>query len=100
MHHRPMAIGALLLACILSLAGCNGDDPEPTASSSAPTAAPPTSASPSPSGSPTRSLTPAEQDLQSAGDAITDYWRVLDEVASDPKISLNVLATVARVSGA
>ena len=83
-------------ACVVALTGCNGDAPpspgptSPGLSSSSGTAA--TSSPPTP----TKSLTPEEQDLRSAEEAITEYWRVLDEAASDPTQSLNVLATVAR----
>ena len=95
MHRRPLAVAAVLLGFTIALGACNGENPPSTSSaSSAPASS--SSASTSPVPSPTKPLTPAEQDLQSAGEAITDYWRVLDEVASDPKISLNVLATVAR----
>lgn len=95
MHSRPLATVAVLLACALAVAGCNGDDPAPTTSSSS-TSTPSPSVSGSPEPSPTKALTPAEQDLRSAGEAVTQYWRVIDEVASDPAVSLNVLATVAR----
>ena len=83
-------------ACVAALTGCNDDAPpspgptSPGLSSSSGTAA--TSSPPTP----TKSLTPEEQDLRSAEEAITEYWRVLDEAASDPTQSLNVLATVAR----
>ena len=95
MHSRPLATVAVLLACALAVAGCNGDEPAPPTSSSS-TAAPSPSVSSSPVPSPTKAQTPAEQDLRSAGEAVTEYWRVLDVVASDPTVSLNVLATVAR----
>ena len=83
-------------ACVAALTGCNDDAPpspgptSPGLSSSSGTAA--TSSPPTP----TRSLTPEEQDLRSAEEAITEYWRVIDEAASNPTSSLNVLATVAR----
>ena len=73
------------------------DDTPPSASptstgrsSSSRTAA--TSSTPTP----TRSLTPEEQDLRSAEEAITEYWKVIDEAASNPNQNLKVLATVAR----
>jgi len=84
-------------ACSVALTGCNADDTQPSpgptspglssSSATAATSSPPT---------PTRSLTPEEQDLRSAEEAITEYWRVIDEAASNPTSSLNVLATVAR----
>ena len=95
MRQRMLAIVAVV-ACAVALAGCNAEDtppsPGPTSSDSSATAA--TSASPTPTA--TRTLTPEEQDLLSAEEAITEYWRVIDEAAADPTQSLNVLATVAR----
>ncbi len=84
-----------VVAGVVALAGCTSDDTPPSASaastgSSSRTAA--TSSTPTP----TRSLTPEEKDLRSAEAAITEYWRVIDEAASNPKQNLNVLATVAR----
>jgi hypothetical protein len=94
MKRRPLAV-AILLACTVALAACNNQKLPPTSSASS-TPSSSSSASASPVPSPTKALTPAEQDLKSAGEAITEYWRVLDAVASDPNVSLNVLATVAR----
>ena len=85
----------VLLACTVALAACNSENPRPSSSTSR-TPAPSSSASTSSVPSPTKPLTPAEQDLLSAGEAVAQYWRIIDEVASDPKVSLNVLATVAR----
>ena len=62
MHSRPLATVAVLLACALAVAGCNGDDPAPTTSSSS-TSTPSPSVSGSPEPSPTKALTPAERDL-------------------------------------
>jgi hypothetical protein len=93
---KRMFAAMTALACAVALSGCNADDtprsPAPTTSglSSSGTAA--TSATPTP----TKTLTPEEQDLRSAEEAITEYWRVIDEAASDPNQGLNVLATVAR----
>lgn len=94
MKRRPLAV-VVLLACTVALVACNSENPRPSSSVSR-DPAPSSSMSTSPVPSPTKPLTPAEQDLLSAGEAVTQYWRVLDEVASDPKVSLNVLATVAR----
>ena len=94
MKRRPLAV-VILLACTVALAACNSEDPRPSSSASR-TPAPSSSLSTSPAPSPTKPLTPAEQDLLSAGEAVTQYWRIIDEVASNPKVSLNVLATVAR----
>lgn len=94
MRQRMFAIVAVV-ACAVALAACNAEDtppsPGPTSSglSSGTTAT-------SPTPTPTKALTPEEQDVRSAEEAITQYWRVIDEAASDPTQSLNVLATVAR----
>ena len=94
MRQRMFAAMAAF-ACAVALTGCNVDDTRPSPGPTSP--APPagttaTSATPTP----TKTLTPEQQDLRSAEEAITEYWRVLDEAASDPTQSLNVLATVAR----
>ena len=96
MRQRMFAAMAAF-ACAVALTGCNADDTQPSpgptspglssSSGTAATSSPPT---------PTRTLTPQEQDLRSAEEAITEYWRVIDEAASNPTSSLNVLATVAR----
>jgi hypothetical protein len=94
MKRRPLVV-AILLACTIALAACNSEDPRPSSSASR-TPSPSSALSTSPAPSPTKPLTPAEQDMLSAGEAVTQYWRIIDEVASNPKVSLNVLATVAR----
>ena len=94
MRQRMLAIVAAV-ACAVALAGCNAEDtpPSPGPTSPAPSAGTTaTSATPTP----TKTLSPEQQDLRSAEEAITQYWRVIDEAASDPTQSLNVLATVAR----
>ena len=94
MRQKIFAIVAAV-ACAVALAGCNAEDtpPSPGPTSPAPSAGTTaTSATPTP----TKTLTPEQQDLRSAEEAITQYWRVIDEAASDPTQSLNVLATVAR----
>ena len=94
MRQRMFAIVAVV-ACAVALAACNAEDtpPSPGPTSPAPSAGTTaTSATPTP----TKTLTPEQQDLRSAEEAITQYWRVIDEAASDPTQSLNVLATVAR----
>ena len=94
MRQKIFAVMAAV-ACGVALAGCNAEDtpPSPGPTSPAPSAGTTaTSATPTP----TQTLTPEQQDLRSAEEAITQYWRVIDEAASDPTQSLNVLATVAR----
>lgn len=95
MRLRMFAIIAAV-ACAVALAGCNAEDapPSPGPTSPALTSSGTTATGPTPT--PTKALTPEEQDLRSAEEAITEYWRVLDEAASSPTQSLNVLATVAR----
>ena len=94
MRQKIFAVMAAV-ACAVALAGCNAEDtpPSPGPTSPAPSAGT-TATSPTPT--PTKALTPEEQDVRSAEEAITQYWRVIDEAASDPTQSLNVLATVAR----
>jgi len=94
MRQKIFAVMAAV-ACAVALAGCNAEDtpPSPGPTSPAPSAGTTaTSATPTP----TKTLTPEQQDLRSVEEAITQYWRVIDEAASDPTQSLNVLATVAR----
>ena len=94
MRQKIFAVMAAV-ACAVALAGCNAEDtpPSPGPTSPAPSAGTTaTSATPTP----TKTLSPEQQDLRSAEEAITQYWRVIDEAASDPTQSLNVLATVAR----
>ena len=96
MRQRMFAAMAAF-ACAVALTGCNADDTQPSPGPTSPGLSPSsgTAATSSPP-TPTRSLTPEEQDLRSAEEAITEYWRVIDGSASDPTQSLNVLATVAR----
>ncbi|WP_457255895.1 hypothetical protein [Pedococcus sp. P5_B7] len=91
---RARAIGlAAATAAVVLTSACN--DPKPPArTSTTSTTATPTSTS-SVTSSPT-SLTPAEKDLKSAEETIGRYWGVLDELAVDPKKSLNEVTTVAR----
>jgi hypothetical protein len=91
---RSRAAGlTVMLAALVLTSGCNNSDPTPTPSGTT------TSSSPSPSTSTTTTTTPltaAERDLQAAAGTIGRYWAVLDELAADPKKSLNLVATVAR----
>ena len=70
MYRRPLAV-VILFACTVALAACNSENPRPSSSVSR-DPAPSSSASASPVPSPTKALTPAEQDLKSAGEAITE----------------------------
>ncbi|WP_270888888.1 hypothetical protein [Pedococcus sp. 5OH_020] len=91
---RARAIGlAVSLAAVVLTSACN--DPKPpattltTGTTSAATSTTSTTSTPTP-------LTPAEKDIKSAEQTIGRYWKVLDELAADPKKSLNLVATVAR----
>ena len=88
---------AVVVACVVALAGCSADDAPPNASPTSPgLSASSGTASTSPTPTATKSLSPQEKDLRSAEEAITEYWKVIDKVASNPNQSLNILATVAR----
>jgi hypothetical protein len=93
---RMFAVMAVV-ACAFALAGCNANDTVPSAGPTG-TAIPssPGTAGTSSTPTPIKSLSPAEQDLRSAEEAITEYWRVIDGAASDPNTNLKILATVAR----
>ena len=85
-----------VVAGVVALAGCSSNDTSPSASAASTGGSSTRTAATSSTPTPTRSLTPEEKDLRSAEAAITEYWRVIDEAASNPKQNLNVLATVAR----
>lgn len=92
MHWRLPTVGAAVLTVLL-VAACTGSggDPAPTTPGlSSPATTSPTS---SPT---TSSLTPAEQDLAAAKTALVAFWRVRDELANNPTLSLTKLSTVAR----
>ena len=78
------------LAATMLTSACNDPKPQPSPSASL---SPSTTASPSPTAT---ELTSAEQDQKSAGEAVTRYWKVIDELASDSTKSLNLVATAAR----
>ncbi|CCH75942.1 conserved exported hypothetical protein [Nostocoides japonicum T1-X7] len=91
---RNRAAGAaVLLAAVVLASACN--DSEPAATPSGTTTISNTSPSTSTT-STTPPLTPAEEDLRSAEGTIARYWAVLDELAADPKKSLELVTTVAR----
>lgn len=74
MRQRMFAIMAAV-ACAVVLAACNAEDtpPSPGPTSSSLSSSGTTATSPTPT--PTKALTPEEQDLRSAEEAITEYWR-------------------------
>jgi hypothetical protein len=79
------AVGGLLI-----VTACNNSESLPVTS---PTTS--SSTTPSPTSAPTRTLSPAEKDLKSAKDAVTRFWSLTDELASNPTRNLGELATVA-----
>ncbi len=95
--HRARGLVVLLAATLLT-SGCKDPQPSPPSSTVAPSTTPaPSSPQPSTSASPTpTALTPAEKDRIGAAETVTRYWAVLDDVATDPAKSLNLIATVAR----
>lgn len=96
MRRNMFAAVCGVVAGVVALAGCTSNDTPPSASASSTGGSSTRTAATSSTPTPTRSLTPEEQDLRSAEAAITEYWKVIDEAASNPKQNLNVLATVAR----
>lgn len=88
-----IAGAAVMLGAVVLASACNDSEPAPTPSETT------TTSSPSPSTSTTSTtppLTPADEDLRSAKGTIARYWAVLDELAADPKKSLELVTTVAR----
>lgn len=76
-----------LVSVLAVLAGCT---PTPTPAN---TASASTSATPAASASAT--LSPAEQDLQDAEQAVVKLWQVVDRLTNDPRTTLQDLDTVA-----
>lgn len=96
MRQRTFA-AMVVVASVGALAGCNADDTPPSAGPTLTTQSSSSGAAGT-SSTPTRtkSLSPEEQDLRSAEESITAYWKVIDGAASNPNQNLKVLATVAR----
>jgi hypothetical protein len=88
---RCLIAAAVALAAITVTSACTTNDPTPTPSPA--TSVTSTTTTPTPSST---SLSPAEQDAKDAAQMITRFWGVLDELASDPKKSLDKLAAVSR----
>jgi len=90
MRQRIFAAMAVV-TCAFAVAGCNADDTVPSASpiGTAQSTSPGTAGASS-TPTPTKSLSPEEQDLRSAEEAITEYWRVIDEAASNPTVRLGL----------
>ena len=91
---RARAIAAVVtLAASILTSGCN--DPAPTPSLSTSSTATSSSSTTTTTTSPP-TLSPADKDVKAAADTISRYWKVVDELAADPRKSLNLVATVAR----
>jgi len=88
---KSLIAATLALAAITATSACAANDPKPSLSTT--TSATSTTTTPTPSPTP---LSPAEQDAKDAAKTITRFWGVLDELASDPKKSLDKLAAVSR----
>lgn len=95
MTTKLLATMMLAAVCSVTLTGCDDGTATPPTVSSTQSATTPTGSSSS-TPTPTKSMTPEQQDLHDAAQAIVTYWKVLDQAASDPKANLNLLATVAR----
>lgn len=92
---RSWAATAVAGVSLLLVTACNdAETPDPTGTSSV--SLTPSTATPSPSPSQTKSETPEERDARLAGEAVVKYWAVVDELAANPRKSLNLLNPVAR----
>ena len=88
---RSRIAATLALAAITATSACATNDPKATPSTTTSATGIKASSTPSPT-----SLSPAARDAKDAAQAITRFWGVLDELASDPKKSLDKLAAVSR----
>jgi hypothetical protein len=88
---RSRVAATFALAAITATSACATNDPKATPSTTTSATGIKASSTPSPT-----SLSPAARDAKDAAQAITRFWGVLDELASDPKKSLDKLAAVAR----
>ena len=83
MRQKIFAVMAAV-ACAVALAGCNAEDapPSPGPTSPALTSSGTTATSPTPT--PTKALTPEEQDLRSAEEAITEMRSAVSSRSGTP----------------
>jgi hypothetical protein len=88
---KSLIAATLALAAITATSACTANDIKPTPSTTTSVTSTATTSTPS-----STSLSPAEQDAKDAAQTITRFWGVLDELASDPKKSLDKLAAVSR----
>lgn len=89
--------GVIVTSLAVMLAACTPIPASPSASVSASASASPSSATPTPSPTPTK-LTPAEQDVESAKEAVVAYWKEFDRLAANPNTPINDMDRVARGS--
>lgn len=88
---KSLMAATLAVAAITATSACTAKDPKPTPSTASPVIS--TATTPTPSST---SLSPAEKDAKDAALTIARFWGVLDELATDPKTSLDELARVSR----
>ena len=88
---KSLIAATLALAAITATSACAANDPKPNTTATIAV----TSTATTPMQSST-SMSPAAQDAKDSEMAITRFWGVLDELASDPKKSLDKLAVVSR----
>ena len=98
---KRLTAAAFLMAAIAATSACTTGRAQPTLTPaptssvpSTPTATTTTTTTTTTSAPPT--LSPAAQDLKDAEQTVPRFWTVLDTLASDPKTSLDELATVSR----
>ncbi|MGL5827187.1 MAG: hypothetical protein ACRCYU_20575 [Nocardioides sp.] len=83
-HTQRLAVIAALAVTVGALGACNSSGP-----GASPT---PTPSSPSP----TKTKSQAELDAAAAGEAVVQFWKVVDVVGADPKSKIEDLNNVAR----
>lgn len=83
----PALVAALLLA------GCTGSSSEPEPTPTPPPTTSPTASPTTPTTTPTPEPAPEEV---AAKQAVIDFWKVQDELAANPELSVTRLAEVAR----
>jgi hypothetical protein len=87
-------MAGLAVSCLVLVAACGGSTSPPAVSTPARS-----SSTTSATSAPTQTLSPAEQDLASAKDAVSRFVSVTDALGSDPYLNLGKLSTVATPSG-
>ena len=97
---KRLTAAAFLVAAIAATSACTTGraqpTPTPTPTSSVPSTPSTTTTTTTTTTSAPPTLSPAAQDLKDAEETVPRFWTVLDTLASDPKSSLDELATVSR----